>query len=156
LSDQTKPIQVTIKASDRSDAPWLNIVAEDPQVLFGYLNGLKNGSLELIAEFAGTFQDFWATQVAARNVAQGGLTAPQTNAAPVRGPEPWDTPPSAPVAHTAPPVQHGTGGAAPQVKVCPHGQRTRRTGTNARGPWVAHFCPLQKGDPSQCEPVWGD
>jgi hypothetical protein len=42
------------------------------------------------------------------------------------------------------------------IKTCAHGKRTRRTGTNARGAWVAHFCPQPKGSADQCAPVWGD
>jgi hypothetical protein len=42
------------------------------------------------------------------------------------------------------------------VYTCVHGKRTERTGTNARGAWTGYFCPLKKGDPNQCEVVWGD
>lgn len=36
-------------------------------------------------------------------------------------------------------------------RFCSHGQRTRYEGKNARGPYVAHFCPLEKGNPQQCK-----
>ncbi|MFD0374698.1 hypothetical protein [Streptomyces sp. NPDC127112] len=39
-------------------------------------------------------------------------------------------------------------------KTCQHGNRTRRTGTNARGEWVAHFCPQPKGSADQCKPIF--
>src|SRR5512135_3698766 len=35
---------------------------------------------------------------------------------------------------------------------CPHGERVRREGTSAKGPWVGWFCPLKKNDPNQCKP----
>jgi hypothetical protein len=56
------------------------------------------------------------------------------------------------------PAFAGGGDSAPAagIKTCAHGKRTRRTGTNARGAWVAHFCPQPKGAADQCEPVWGD
>lgn len=37
---------------------------------------------------------------------------------------------------------------------CEHGERTRREGVSAKGPWIGHFCILPKGDPSQCAPEW--
>ncbi len=40
-------------------------------------------------------------------------------------------------------------------KTCPHGQRNLVTGENAKGKWVGHFCPLDKGDPNQCKPIFG-
>lgn len=39
-------------------------------------------------------------------------------------------------------------------RTCEHGKRTRREGYGKKGKWVGHFCPLDKGDPNQCEPVW--
>lgn len=67
------------------------------------------------------------------------------------------------------PVQGGTtqeGGVAPQngaqglpqgvQKFCEHGPRQRKTGNNNNGQWVGHFCPLPKGAPGQCKPVWND
>lgn len=41
--------------------------------------------------------------------------------------------------------------AAPQ---CIHGTRTPRSGTGAKGPWKAWFCPTPKGTPNQCDAVW--
>jgi hypothetical protein len=42
-----------------------------------------------------------------------------------------------------------------QIHTCAHGKRTEYHGTNTRGAYTAYFCPLKKGDPAQCEPVWG-
>lgn len=36
---------------------------------------------------------------------------------------------------------------------CAHGERVRKTGTSARGDWVAYFCP-SKDKQNQCKPEW--
>lgn len=41
-----------------------------------------------------------------------------------------------------------------QAKTCSHGEMTYRTGNGAKGAWAGHFCPLQKGDPQQCKPLF--
>lgn len=48
------------------------------------------------------------------------------------------------------------GGTVSHLRTCEHGKRTRRTGTGRKGDWVGYFCPLEKGDPDQCDPVWED
>lgn len=61
----------------------------------------------------------------------------------------------------ASPAFRGAAQATPQTpvqaqgddKTCPHGQRVHRTGTSARGPWSAWFCPA--GKDSGCSPIWG-
>lgn len=35
---------------------------------------------------------------------------------------------------------------------CVHGDRIKRTGNNARGPWVGWFCPQPRGSKDQCAP----
>lgn len=39
----------------------------------------------------------------------------------------------------------------PSAPVCNHGAMQYKTGTSAKGPWKAWFCPAPKGDPSQCK-----
>lgn len=56
-------------------------------------------------------------------------------------------------AQAAPQYQQPPAAPAP---VCKHGPMTYRSGTGKRGAWTAHFCPAPKGDPSQCEPIWGN
>jgi hypothetical protein len=51
----------------------------------------------------------------------------------------WTTSPTAP-----PPPAHG----------CAHGPRLRKSGTNARGPWVGWFCQLDRNDPNNCGPIF--
>lgn len=49
--------------------------------------------------------------------------------------------------------QRPSAGPAPASgRTCLHGPMTFRTGTSAKGPWSAYFCPAQKGDPTQCQP----
>lgn len=54
------------------------------------------------------------------------------------------------------PAQASSAASAPvgEVRTCEHGKRTRREGTSAKGAWVGFFCPLAKGDPSQCKPIF--
>jgi hypothetical protein len=51
--------------------------------------------------------------------------------------DPWTTPPADTPAH-----------------VCAHGPRLRKSGTNARGPWVGWFCQLDRNDPNNCGPIF--
>lgn len=39
----------------------------------------------------------------------------------------------------------------PDAPLCKHGPRIKRTGTSAKGPWTAWFCPQPKGSPDQCK-----
>jgi hypothetical protein len=41
-----------------------------------------------------------------------------------------------------------------QAKSCSHGEMVYRSGNGAKGPWSGHFCPLEKGDPDQCKPIF--
>lgn len=55
--------------------------------------------------------------------------------------------------------QQGSQQAAPQPQAgpapyCAHGAMQRKTGTSAKGPWGAYFCPTKKDDPTKCEPIW--
>lgn len=44
------------------------------------------------------------------------------------------------------------------LRTCAHGKRTRREGggQNGKKPWVGYFCPLEKGNPDQCDVEWED
>lgn len=59
-------------------------------------------------------------------------------------------PPPEPIA----PEPEPESGGATVTRVCPHGKRVKRTGTNDRGPWTGWFCPLPKGDANQCKVIW--
>lgn len=63
------------------------------------------------------------------------------------------------VTTAAPPaMQASTPPGTPQTnpkQACAHGARSVKTGESSRGPWTGYFCPLQKGDPNQCKPIFG-
>lgn len=63
-------------------------------------------------------------------------------AAPAAAPADWGTPP--------PPAPSFAQAMQPS---CSHGPRTARSGSGAKGPWRAWFCPQPKGAP-QCEAIW--
>jgi hypothetical protein len=68
--------------------------------------------------------------------------------------------PAAPTEQYAQPAPPPPAPAAPAASgvptpTCAHGQRTHRSGSSAKGPWSAWFCPTPKGTADQCEPVWG-
>jgi hypothetical protein len=87
----------------------------------------------------------------AGNVAQGiGLAAPSRQpapAAPAAAPTP---PPVAPGWETPAPAPSFQQATVPQ---CAHGPRTARSGSGAKGPWAAWFCPQPKGT-AQCDAIW--
>lgn len=62
-------------------------------------------------------------------------------AAPLRAADPSPVPSSAPA-------------PAPGAPTCLHGPRVFRSGTSAKGPWSAWFCPTPKGAPDQCKATW--
>lgn len=61
------------------------------------------------------------------------------------------TAPAAPRGGQSRPASAPPGQAA---KSCAHGEMTYRTGNGAKGPWKGYFCPLEKGDPDQCKPIF--
>lgn len=38
---------------------------------------------------------------------------------------------------------------------CKHGKRIRKSGTNAKGPWVGWYCPEPRDSTDRCEPKFG-
>lgn len=145
------------------------ITARIPTVQYGYLEV----EADTQAEFADVFA--YAEDVAARwmdadgqaakTLAAGGI---QTTPLAQSGPPPWAVttrdeaqqfiPPAGPAQQ--PPSgwqssvpQQQQASPAPGIQ-CAHGTRTTRTGNSAKGPWTGHFCPLPKGDPNQCKPIF--
>jgi len=43
----------------------------------------------------------------------------------------------------------------PDRPSCKHGERVRKTGTNARGAWVGWYCPQPRGAEDRCDPIFG-
>jgi len=100
---------------------------------------------ELIAEMSGDAEVVALARAAgtAATLVAGNTVAP---AAPMTQAPPSAAWPAAPA--PAPAVANAT---APQ---CAHGPRTGRSGTGAKGPWKAWFCPTPKGTPDQCEAIF--
>ena len=98
--------------------------------------------VELVTQSAGHVELFKAL---ALDLAQAGTLGKPTQPQDVArtdtpaAVDPWTTP--APVAATA-------------AHQCAHGPRLRKTGTNARGPWVGWFCQLTREDPNNCGPIF--
>lgn len=120
-------IVTTIKYGSGFDAPWTVIHSNSVEEATATLNEAK-ALLELtakVAKYAKSLDSGTAPR-AARSEADGG--APTRSQA------------------SAPAGQEG--------KNCAHGEMTYRTGNGNKGPWAAHFCPLEKGNPDQCKPLF--
>lgn len=131
-------IVYTIKQGTGYDAPWIVVSGDTVEEANALLVSLSTtNAYHEVSQAAALFQGSGTAAV---------LTVPQpvpTAPAPVY--------PTAAPAVPAPPVPQAS--ANPQ-QFCPHGQRTRKTGTSSRGPWTAFFCPLPKGHPDQCDAVF--
>ncbi|SFI79891.1 hypothetical protein SAMN05216275_10518 [Streptosporangium canum] len=120
-------IVTTVKYGAGFDAPWTVIHSNSVEEAMATLNEAK-ALLELtakVARFAKSL-DSGTAQAAARPAANGGAPARPQASAP----------------------------AGQESKSCAHGEMTYRTGNGAKGPWAAHFCPLEKGNPDQCKPLF--
>jgi hypothetical protein len=146
-------IVATLKAGDKYDAPWITVGADTPEEVAALVERAGQAGLgAIVANAARGFQGTYAVAGAA-TVTQVGY---EQNAAPVA----VQAGPVAPTA--APPVAAQAAPAAPaptapqaEAKFCPHGQRTLYNGTKNGRAYTAFFCPLPKGHPDQCGPVWG-
>lgn len=116
------------------DQHMLNVRAENGAELTGHLDTVDVQKVV----------DFGSIVKAAQNV--------QPLTQPVEQPAPTVTAP-APVA--AAPVASAPSAPPADAMFCSHGQRTKKQGRSARGPWTGYFCPLPKGHPDQCDAVWG-
>lgn len=146
---------MTLKAADDFSAPWLVLYADTVDEAKALL--AEAGNKGLGVDLGNAARGLQSTYVVA-------------GAMPVQQVESFPTPPPAapiqPVTQTYPaPAVPAAPQAAPQPPAvatappanalfCPHGQRTYKTGTGKTGAWAAHFCPLPKGHPDQCEAIW--
>lgn len=116
----------------------LNVRADSPAELITWLDAVD---IQRLVDFGST------------------MTAVQ-NAAPVTQPQQPAWQPPAPTAAPQGPPQGAPAASAPSGPpadgmVCIHGPRRRYDGKKNNRPYTAYFCPLEKGDPNQCAPVWG-
>jgi hypothetical protein len=142
MTNDSEAVTVTLKAGTGFDAPWIVVRGSSAEDVKSKLDSV--GQTELMN----------AVATAGRNFVQvnGGkaASAPAQSAPAAAKVDPWNAgPPAAAAAPAAAPTGF-------PVKTCQHGNRVRRTGENARGTWVAHFCPTPKGAPDQCPAIWGD
>lgn len=144
MSDENYKVQWSVSlppAAQYAKGDMLNIRGESVNEVIGLLDEALNG--EFIDKAASV-----AALVRAAAVVTDTFTPTQTDAAPAHGYEP---------APSGREQNEAAQQAAPgPVYTCVHGKRTERKGTNSRGAWTGYFCPLKKGDPNQCEVVWGD
>jgi hypothetical protein len=101
----------------------------------------------LLNEFAGAWPVIQKIQDALHPVAP-------TYVAPVAPVEQFPSEPAWGGPAAAPAVAAPAPAAAPSqgAHTCRHGAMTYRSGSGAKGPWQAYFCPAPKGAPDQCEP----
>lgn len=99
--------------------------------------------------------DLEAIQLAKAVTNAAPLVTAAAPAAPAADPTGWGAPAPAPT-----PDYGRPGGPAPSfaqaaTPSCQHGPRTPRSGTGAKGPWKAYFCPLPSSRKAeQCNAVW--
>ncbi|MEU4726491.1 hypothetical protein AB0G06_43425 [Nonomuraea dietziae] len=122
-------ITTTIKYGAGFDAPWTVFHSDSVEEAKATLNQAKE-LLELtakVAKYAKTL-DSGTAPAANRGNGGGGIGGAQRQQS--------STPPGV------------------EAKRCAHGDMKYLTGNGAKGPWAGHFCPLEKGDPDQCKPIF--
>lgn len=146
-------IVATLKAGRDFDAPWITIGADTPEELAVLVDRAGQAGLgTAVATAARGFQSTYTV----------GGAMPVTQVGYEQTPAPVAVQ-TAPVGPTAgPPVQAQAAAAVPaptvpqgEQKFCPHGARTLYNGTKNGRAYTAFFCPLPKGHPDQCQPIWG-
>lgn len=114
------------------------------------LNLRADSSGELAAHLDGVdvqrAVDFISTLNAVQNA--GPVTQPQQGVNPNSG---WQ--PQGPSQPSTPPPSQPSGPPADGM-YCQHGPRRRYDGKKGNKAYTGYFCPLEKGDPNQCAPVW--
>lgn len=166
---------VTLKAGNGYDAPWLTIGSDDPNEVHAALAQFAglDPNITTAALITGAAQAIQAPWTAKDKLGATPLS-PQQQAAVQH----YQAAAAAP-AQVGPATQYITGqaqpaqqqpasnvvqfpqqqpqpqqAATPPAPSCRHGQMTFRSGNKNGKPWTAYFCPTPKGTPDQCEPVW--
>jgi hypothetical protein len=129
LSDRDK-VTLTLKAD--GSAPWIVVHAESAEETHKILDAVVGGAQSIAAHAAlaaSVLSNLWQDQKGQQPV--------QNNRAANDYPTGGATGPDGPM-------------------TCAHGERVYRSGTSAKGPWEAMFCPTEKGTPGQCAPLFKD
>lgn len=133
MSDESLPFKATLKAGAGYEAPWVTVDAATGAELVARLDELTQDVLAKVTDTASLFR-------AAHAVSAGFGEQATTGAA------------AKPAAQPA--AEQKSNVTA--LKTCEHGVRVKRSGTSKRGDWTGYFCPLEKGNPNQCDPIWED
>ncbi len=139
MSESSK-ITVTLKGTGAYSDPWIVFHADTvAEVQDAVRSAEESGLFVVVGKAAEAYANHANVGAVLGAVPVGAPAAPQAPAyaAPA---------PAAPVAAAGPP-----GAGAP---ICPHGAKTYKTGTGAKGAWSAWMCPTPKGTPGQCKPEW--
>jgi len=142
----TEDCTVTIKGRGQQGA-WIVVKGADATELMDQLAGMFPGvemEKDLPSMVLACQQHFLAEEAVVMHLVQqheGTGSAPRPQDAVAAMPSPWG----------APAPQQSVGG----MEMCPHGQRTLKSGTGRNGAWSAWMCPAQQGDPTKCKPIDG-
>lgn len=155
-------ITVTFKGMTHQNQPWVVVSGDDPLELANLATALGFNLSATLQACGSTGVVSGATEQAVQNLTAGGLNpsvAPENQATPQVAQDVQQPPNPQPQPVQQPPAQTPWGGgqsaATFQAPQCQHGGRTHRSGVDKNGkPWAAWFCPAQKGDPTQCDPIW--
>lgn len=141
MSDElTHALKATLKAGPGYEAPWITVEADNPTELAAKLDSLADAAAPSLVNASNALQ---AVYQAARALKAEVTSVEKTDEAPIMREE------------DVRPRPERTQANAPGGKFCQHGAMVNRNGTtNGRG-WSGWFCPLPKGDPNQCKPVFG-
>lgn len=152
------PLSVTLKGDGDFDAPWIVVYGNDPDEVKAKVAGVVgldaskfDALVDLVVEAATIYK---GQHVAAKGFSQPSAPAQtQHDTNVTQGP--WG---GGSGAQQGAQSRSGGGGgrstAGPNPKSCGHGQR-RHVHLKAKK-CHAYFCPLEKGDPNQCAPVFED
>lgn len=146
MSNDQALVQVNIKSGEGYDATLVNVYAKTPEELVALLEAVKTHA-PLIAEAKGAVAFAHGIEVKQGSVVSQQEPPAQTYQQAPQEPQQsnWGAP-----QQSGPPQWSQPASAAPS---CRHGERVFKSGTGAKGPWSAHFCP-SKNRNDQCDPIW--
>lgn len=126
MSSTESPFSVSMKADESFGAPQLTVRADTAADLVERLDSLTEDAIQKIA-------DLKMLMVGASVVSNSNSSSSASSSAPAQE------------------NQAANGG---NLKTCAHGVRTRKEGTNSRGPWVGFFCPRPRNAADRCDPIY--
>lgn len=138
MSDRDK-VTLTLKAD--GSAPWIVVHAESAEETHKILDAVVGGAQSIAAHAAlaaSVLTNLWQDQKGQQPVQNQRATTRESEYG----------------AGATFPTGGATGPDGPMT--CAHGERVYRSGTSAKGPWEAMFCPTEKGTPGQCAPLFKD